>query len=424
MRLYLLGSPAVQAEDLCFAEKDVEKVSRQVLFPLWNSYVFFATYAKIIGWQPKEWNKKPEAEIDQWVLSLLQGLVQEVTAAMDRYELNRAVTPIQDFIEQLTNWYIRRNRSRFWAGEESLDREEALATLYTVLKTLVRVLAPFAPFLSEAIYLELRQELDPPSVHLTDFPVEEASLRNPWLEKEMALAQKVVSSGHALRKECKMKVRQPLALAHLVSTDESVLQALRNKEHLIAEELNVKRVLYHQEETHFVSLVAKPNFRVLGKKVGNKMNLVQRQIADMTKEQLQDLLQGKEVTLIMDGEALVLSSEDVSVERKVLEGVVAHSLEGITVALDTQLTLELIEEGIAREMVNRVNTLRKELDFAITDRITLRMQASSTIKTCIEKYKEYLCGEVLAQELLFVDKLEGTPCEVHEETVILALQVV
>ena len=424
VRLYLLGSPAVVAEDLRFSEADVEKVARQFLFPLWNSFVFFATYAQIIGWQPHE--MQPTAEIDRWILSLLQGLISEVTEAMDQYELHRAIIPIGEFIEQLTNWYIRRNRSRFWAQEDSKDRQEGFWTLYIVLCTLVRILAPFAPFISETLYLALRTEQDPISVHLTDFPTEEG-VRDRALEKEMELAQHVVKSGHYLRKEHKVRVRQPLACAHLVCAEEEVIKALCNKEHLIAEELNVKRIIYHSKEESFVDFVAKPNFRILGKKVGAKMTAFKDVIEGLDRVAKECLLQGESVTIDVLGEAYTLLSEDVQIVRTVLEGVVAHSSMGITVALELGLTQELIEEGLAREIVSRINALRKELDFAIADRIIVKIQGSCRIQSCLERYREYISQEVLARHLTWEAQLEtlaeGISCVIDEENVAIALQV-
>jgi isoleucyl-tRNA synthetase len=419
VRLYLLSSPAVLADDLRFSEKEVERVLRQALIPFWNSFVFLSTYAKICDWKPSlETVVKPKSDIDLWILSTLQKVTQEVTAAMDAYELSLAVPPLMGLIEQLTNWYIRRSRSRFWAEEASLDRDEAFQTLYTVLMTLAKLTAPFIPFLSEAIYQELRGPQDPLSVHLADFPKVNSALRDVRLEEEMALVQTVVSSGHALRKEHKMRVRQPLAKAHMISKDPLILAALKQKEYLIAEELNVKEVVYHEEEGSFVTLIPKPNFRVLGKKVGSKMNAVQKLILAMEQKELQKLLCSQTVELEVEGQKIVLTSEDISVERKVLEGVVAQSLDGITIALDTLLTPELIEEGLARELVNKINQLRKEAGLAITDRIHLKVKGPSEVEKCFEKHGKYICGEVLALDVSFDQSLEGEIADLNGLSVV------
>ena len=238
IRLYMLHSPAVQADDLRFSERGVELVLRQFLIPLWNSYVFLATYANIYKWKPDQ--TKAKCDIDRWILSKLQKLIQDVEKGMDGYSLSLAVSPFVEFIDQLTNWYIRRNRGRFWADEASEDRNEAFQTLYTTIYTLSKIAAPFVPFISDAIYQDLREKSAPESVHLCDFPSYDGTLRDEVLEEEMSLVQAAVSMGHALRKEHKLKVRQPLAKVHLISTDENVLKLLKEQEHLILDELNVK----------------------------------------------------------------------------------------------------------------------------------------------------------------------------------------
>lgn len=423
IRLYLLQSPAVQAEDLRFSEKGVELVLRQALIPFWNSYIFFSTYADIYHWKPTTLQKIPQADIDRWILSLLQKLSHDVQFHMDAYDLSKAVAPIVEFIQQLTNWYIRRSRSRFWAEIQSQDREEAFATLYTALITLAKISAPFTPFLSEAIYQQLRTNDDPVSVHLCDFPQEDARLRDVALEDEMAAVQAVVSSGHALRKEHKIKVRQPLSKAHVVSSDAKTLTALRQKQHLIAEELNVKEVLYHAEETSFVALTAKPNFRLLGKKVGKKMEAVHQEVRLFDQKKLRQLLSGESVEIEVEGERISLTSEDISVERKVLEGVIAHSLDAITVALDTALTPELEEEGLAREIVNKINLMRKEHGFAVTDRIFVEMKTSPKVEQCFHRFHEYICHEILARTFTFVSELEGNVLDLNGEPAIIGLRV-
>jgi len=421
VRLYLLSSPAVYAEDLRFSTKEVELMLRQALIPLWNSFAFLSTYAKIYNFKPKALKSKPAAEIDEWLFSITQKLIDEVTEAMDRYELHKAVTPIIHFIDELTNWYIRRNRSRFWSEHASQDREEAFATLYTTLMTLCKIAAPFIPFITEAIYQELKEDSDPMSIHLTDFPLVDSSLRNEKLEKEMGVIQSVVSLGHALRKEHKIKVRQPLAKAYIVTTDRDALQTLQSKEHLISEELNVKELVYLEDETRFVQLIAKPNFRVLGKKVGSKMNLVQKKVSELSYESLRALLEGKNIELDLGEEVLSLSPEEISVERKTLEGTVAATLGSLTIALDTCLSPSLVQEGMARELVNRINTLRKEMNFSITDRIKVKIKASAALEESFLAFKDYVSHEVLAVEVIFHNKEEGSAAEVNGDPLFICL---
>ena len=424
LRLYLMSSPAVYAEDLRFAEKDVELILRQALIPLWNSFIFLSTYAKINNWTPKETFTPPTADIDKWAISVLQKLILDVTEAMDGYEINKAVTPLIDFIDQLTNWYIRRNRSRFWAEEKTVDRDQAFETLYTVLFTFSKIAAPFIPFLTEDLYQELKTDKDPISIHLTDFPVANLKLRDETMERQMRFVQSVVSIGHSLRKEHKIKVRQPLSKAHMIAADKSILADLKKKEHLIAEELNVKELIYHEDESAFVQLIAKPNFRVLGKKVGSKMNSVQKSLEVLDRSQLEKLLNKESIEIIVEGQPIPITPEDITVERKVLEGVIAASLGSITVALDTALTEDLIEEGIAREFINKINTLRKELGFSITDRISLIIKAPLPMQKSFLNYKELICNEVLATKVSFQEDLTGSSCEINGEALIIALTAI
>lgn len=421
VRLYLLNSPAVYAEDLRFSERGVELILRQVLIPFWNAFVFLSTYAKIYHWQPhQESFLPPKAEIDRWILSKLQKLIQEVTQGLDSYHLNLAVEPFVGFIDQLTNWYIRRNRARFWSEEATRDRDEAFETLYTVLFTLTKIAAPFVPFISEAIYLQLKTKIAPASVHLCDFPLYQQSWRDETLEKEMSYVQEIVSLGHALRKEHKLKVRQPLPKAYLISANPDILLAMKAKQHLIADELNVKEVEFESNEAAFVSVIAKPNFRVLGKKVGKLMNAAQVVIQALPQSQLSLLLKGGTVDITVENEKLQLTAEDVAVERKVKEGVVASTSNEITIALDTSLNEDLLLEGLAREIVNKVNTMRRDEGFLVTDRIVIQLKTTERVKKAFEIHRDYITHEVLATQVNF-DSVEGTEWDLNGEPTTIAL---
>ncbi|MBS0616278.1 MAG: isoleucine--tRNA ligase [Verrucomicrobia bacterium] len=397
IRLYLLSSPAVVADDLRFSGKGVEHVLRQVLIPMWNSYVFLATYAQIYQWKPSSDHHVPHADIDRWILSLTQKLVQDVQQGFDAYELQQAVLPLTDFIDQLTNWYIRRCRGRFWADDDTPDRREAFSTLYTVLLTLVKVAAPFIPFLADAIYQELKSKGDPDSVHLCSFPSYVAKLRDLQLEHEMQEVQSVVSIGHALRKTHQLKVRQPLAKAHVICSDEKRLDAMQRSFALIADELNVKHVEFSREEEAFVSLHIKANFRVLGKKVGGKMQEMAAAITKLPQKEIHRILKGSTVAVL----GFDIGPEDVAIERVTKEGVVAATDGGLTIALDMQLTSDLLLEGMARELVNKINTMRKEQNLEVTDRITLKVETTPRVKEALEKHRDYVCHEVLAKSFSF-----------------------
>lgn len=421
IRLFLLSSPAVEADDLRFSERGVEHGMRQVLIPLWNAFVFLATYANIYYWQPAD-ASAPAIDIDRWILSSLQKLIEEVTEGMERYELNKAVLPLVGFVDALTNWYIRRCRSRFWADNDSPDRRAAFTTLYTVLHTLSKVIAPFLPFIAEAIYLQLRDEGDPESVHLCDFPKADPNLRDIELEQEMAATQVVVSNAHALRKEFKLKVRQPLKLAHVITSDETRLQALKRQEQLIAEELNVHAVSFSSDETAFVTLICKPNFRVLGKKVGPKMKAAQALIGQFSKPQMMALLDGASLEIELEGETFELTPEDVAVERQVREGLVARSEQGITVALDTELDEKLLLEGIAREVINKINTMRRDNGYFVTDRIEITIQTTERVKEAFKAHRDLIMHEVLGTEAIF-GPCEGIEWDVNGEPTVISLRV-
>lgn len=419
IRLYMMHSPAVKADDLCFKEAGVELVLRQVLIPLWNAYSFFLMYARIYDWRPHEEFQKPDQLIDQWIVSVMNKLIHEVELGMDNYDLSQAVEPFVGFVDQLTNWYIRRSRRRFWSDEDSPDRRAAFATLYYVLKNLVKIAAPFIPFITETIYRNLRQEKEPESVHLCDYPMYHADWRNPSLEEGMASLQSVVSLGHALRKEHKLKVRQPLPKAEIACSSLEHLEFLQSQKHLIAEELNVKEVVFHASDKGFVILKAKPNFRVLGKKVGKKMQAAQKAVGELTDEELALLFKGASIKVIVEGDLLELTPEDVQVERLVKEGLIAETAGEVTIALDTTLNEDLLLEGLAREIVNKINTIRRDLQFNVSDRIQVKMDATDRLKEAYRRHEQYICQEVLATQVDFapldtpVWDLSGEACRFY-----------
>lgn len=422
IRLFLLSSQAVNADDLRFSERGVEQGMRQVLIPLWNAFVFLSTYANIYHWDPSQKVQAEKSDIDRWILSCVQKLIQDVAGGMERYELNQAVIPFVGFVDALTNWYIRRCRTRFWADSDTPDRRAAFETLYTVLLTLSKVIAPFLPFIAEAIYIQLRQENDPESVHLCDFPKGDQNLRDTELEREMEATQIVVSNAHALRKEHKLKVRQPLKMAHVIVSDETLLMALKRQENLIAEELNVHSVSFSSDESQFVSLICKPNFRVLGKKVGAKMKAAQQVIGAFNHRQMMTLLNGSSLDAVIEGETFTLTPEDVSVERQVREGLVARSEQGITVALDTELNEELLLEGIAREIINKINTMRRDNGFYVTDRIQITFHTTERVKEAFKAHRDLIMHEVLGVEALF-GPCEGTEWDLNGEQTVISLKV-
>jgi len=423
VRLYMLHSPAVKADDLRFSEKGVELVLRQILIPFWNAHAFFLTYARIYGWKPSSIRQAPEAVIDRWILAQLNGLIKVVEEGMDDYDLSRAVEPFVGFVDQLTNWYIRRSRRRFWSDEDTPDRRQAFETLHFVLVELSKIAAPFVPFISEAIYKNLKTSEMAESVHLADFPTYNEASRNHVLEKGMDALQTAVSLGHSLRKEQKIKVRQPLPKVHVVSGDHLLLDFMRDQEHLIAEELNVKEVVFHDEKQRFVKLSIKPNFRMLGKKVGKHMKEVQAVIHNLEQDQINNLLRGVPLPINLNGEPFVLHEEDVEITREVHDNVIAMNAGVITIALETDLSEELILEGIVRELVNKINTMRREANFSVTDRIALKLGVTEKVRKALLIHGDYLKEEVLATLLDFGYEETSTTLDINgEPTAILILK--
>lgn len=421
VRLYLLNSPAVTADDLRFSERGVELTLRQVLIPLWNSYVFFATYANISGFKPTKKAHQPKALIDRWIISCLNRLIEEVETGMEKYELSKAVQPIVAFIDQLTNWYIRRSRERFWEKEMSEDQKEAFETLYSVLKETVKIIAPFVPFISEAIYQQLKTIGDLESVHLCDFPEADSQKRDLALEKQMDLAQTIVNLGHSLRKEHKLKVRQPLKKALVITADDEKLQALKQNEALIKDELNVHEIAFHQDETRFVEMKIKPNFRVLGKKVGPLMKEVKATVENLGFAEIEKLMNQHPVKIVVADQEITLTPEDVEIERLVKTGLVAQSEAGLTVVLDTELDQKLIDEGIAREMINKINTMRRHEGFEVLDPINVTIDTSQAVESAIKKHQEHIQNETLIVSLSF-GACSGTEWDINGEVAIVEIK--
>lgn len=419
IRLYMLNSPAVRADDLCFCKQGVELVLRQVLLPLWNSYSFFITYARLYQWTPDlVSDDASEKEMDHWILSRLQGLIADVELGMDAYDLSRAVGPLVGFVDDLTDWYIRRCRRRFWADEDTKDRRDAFATLYTVLTEFCKVAAPFIPFVTDEIFTNLTR-LD--SVHLVDYPEVNDSIRDTELESEMTLVREAIRMGHSLRKEQRIKVRQPLPCAHLVSSNPEILALLAKGKNLIMEELNVKEILFSSDEGAFVHIRAKPNFRVLGKKVGKNMRQAQSLIQELKLEEIAQLRSGESVELILNDEPFTLQQEDVEIERAVQGGMVADNVGEITIVLDTEMDEELIREGLARELVNKLNTMRREAGLQVTDRIAVTIETTDLVQQAYKGFAEYICGEALVVELTFASSDEGTVWDLNGEQAKIAL---
>ncbi|MFO7534219.1 MAG: isoleucine--tRNA ligase [Kiritimatiellia bacterium] len=417
LRLYLLGSPVVRGEDLRFSEEGVKQVMRDILIPLWNAYSFFATYAEIDRWEPDGADAADSPHLlDRWILSSLNTLIRLVTEAMDACELQKAVRPFVQFIEDLTNWYIRRSRRRFWKSQDDADKIQAYRTLYHVLLQLTQVAAPFIPFLSETLYRALRTANMPESVHLCDFPTADEAGRDGALEEKMGWAMAVVKMGRQLRAEHDLKVRQPLARLHVVCRRKAVVESLATLKDLLADELNVKEVVLSDRESALAALSCKPQFSRLGPRLGPKVKKAMPALQQLSPEAVESLAAGGKATVLIDGEPFEIGPEDVVIEHKPLAGLVVASGDGIVVGLETQLDEALLLEGLARELVNKVQTLRKAADLAVTTRIRLRCAATPRVRQAYEVHGDYVRQETLTESCEFVSDLsasEGGDCDLN-----------
>lgn len=408
LRLYLLHSVVVKAEDLRFSDKGVEGILKQVLLPLSNVLSFYKIYADLYKFDPKKCPQESltYTEMDLWILSNLYSVVKKVHSGMDIYNLNAAVEPFVDFIDDLTNWYVRRSRRRFWEAEDSADRRAAFATLYEVLFVFCRVIAPFVPFIAEDIFQQLTAGNEEESVHLCDFPqVNETKILKD-LEQQVCDVREIVGLGHSLRKEHKLKVRQPLANFYIIGPRER-LEALLVYESLIADELNIKNIVYYKETPEFVTTLVKPNFRVLGKKVGAKMREVQGALEMLSQAAIEQLIHGESYALTLHNEEIIITPEDVTITLQTQPGYIARSSGTFSVVLDCQLTEELITEAIAREIINKINTMRRQMKLHVSDRIALKLFSTNEVIAAFSHYEAYICEETLVTAYEFT--MEPSP---------------
>lgn len=418
LRLFLIHSSVVRADDLKYSDDGVRDVLKGILIPLWNSYSFYVTYANIDGISPEKAPENPSNPLDRWILSSAQKLIKDVTEALDAYDLSKAVDPIVSFIDELNNWYIRRSRRRFWRSENDNDKNEAYGSLYTVLKILTKVAAPFIPFVTENIYQNLRQENEPESVHLCDYPVYDSSYRDEELEFKMDTVQKAVSMGRSLRYQFNLKIRQPLRSVELVTRNPKEKSVLLEMEDSIREELNVKNVVFHEKEDELVEYRAKANFRVLGKELGGLMGEAARKIQSLGQNEILSILDGGVLSLDIGDRTVELTEDKIIVDRLEKEHLKVLNEGTLTVGLDTLLTKELIQEGQVRDLIRGIQNLRKEKGLDVTDRIRLFVSGTKSMKEGFESFKEFISSETLASEICWVeeDKADSfVPVETNEE---------
>ena len=408
LRWYMMTN-ASPWDNLKFDTEGVEEVRRKFFGTLYNTYSFFALYANVDGFTGDETavpvDERPE--IDRWILSLLNTLIKDVTEQYENYEPTRAGRAISDFVqENLSNWYVRLNRKRFWGGTMDADKLAAYQTLYECLVTVSRLMAPIAPFYADQLYRDLTGDK---SVHLAAFPVCDDDRIDTYLEGCMQLAQQATSMILALRKKANKKVRQPLQKAVVPVPNESVMQQLQHVADLVKTEVNIKELQIVTNENSTVKLVKriKPNFKTLGKKYGKQMKEIAAAIAALTQDRIADIETRGQIVLPLASGEVEVELADVEIATEDMPGWLVANEGNLTVALDIEVTDELRQEGIARELVNRIQNLRKSNGYEITDKIAVTIESNDEVNTAVANFKDYIAAQVLAQSLIVADKVEN-----------------
>ncbi len=421
LRIFLMRSPVTRADDLCYSDEGVKEVLKSILLPLWNAYSFFITYANIDKIEPGEAPTEPANPMDRWILSVCETMVRDVGAGLEAYDMQRAIDPMVDFIDALNNWYIRRSRRRFWRSGSDSDKMEAYQVLNRALKRLTLLVAPIAPFISETMWQNLRREGEAASVHLARYPEYDQAYRDEELEWKMATVRKAVSMGRALRYQHELKIRQPLASVQLVTREERERAVLLEMEDIIRDELNVKELLFREDEEELVRYSAKANFRILGKELGKDMKEGAALIEQLSGRQIAGLLEGSSLMVEVAGKSIEITKDKVDVRREEREGLKVLNEGSLTVALDTDISQELLDEGNIRDLVRGVQTLRKDSGLAVTDRIDLFIFGSDAFKRALDSHEEFVRSETLASSLSWEEKTGMTSIEAGEQSWNIAL---
>jgi len=398
LRLYLINSGLVRGEEQRFSDSGVRDMARRALLPWYNAFSFLQTYASIDHWTPDKGDYIGSNILDRWILSKLQTLKAGIRNEMEQYRLYNVVPKLFDFIEDLTNWYIRLNRSRYWGDEITADKIAAYSTLYRAVRELSIVMAPFAPFLSEHVYRQIsdlaEERPKPSSVHLCSYPEADGSEIHRDLEDAVTRMQQVVLLGRRKREAVKINLRTPLSLVTIVHRDRDVLEVIRGLDEYVRSELNVKEVRYATEETDYIVLYAKPNFPVLGKRLGKRMKEYQELIESMTPGDIANFHDEKGVTL--GGERFTVEEIQVFREAKPGTNVITDRL--ISIDLVCELNDELVMEGYAREAVNRIQRARRDAGLEVSDRIRLVYSGDERVLEALGIHAEYVARETLATE--------------------------
>ena len=405
VRMYMLTN-SEPWDNLKFDAESVDEIRRKLFGTLYNTYSFFALYANVDGFDYSQadvpLNERPE--IDRWILSELHSLVKGVEREMDDYDPTRAGRLIDTFVnDDLSNWYVRLNRKRFWGKEMSQDKLSAYQTLYTCLETVAKLLAPFAPFYADQLYLDLTRATNRghlQSVHLADLPVADDNCIDRELEERMEMAQKITSMVLALRRKVNIKVRQPLLQIMIPAVDQRQRAHIEAVKDLIMSEVNVKELNFVEDGKGMLVKKVKCNFRTMGKKFGKLMKGIAAQMETLEQEAIADLERNGNINLMVEGNEVTVEAADVEIISEDIPGWLVSNEGNLTVALEVELTDELVKEGMAREIINRVQNLRKESGLEITDRIKVTLAPNAQTDAAVEAFGDYIKSQVLADDLL------------------------
>nr|MCR5013602.1 class I tRNA ligase family protein [Bacteroidales bacterium] len=404
-------------DNLKFDEAGVDEVRRKFFGTLYNTYAFFALYANLDNFHYEEADlplaERPE--IDRWILSELNSLILNVNEAYQSYEPTRAGRAIQDFVDaHLSNWYVRLSRRRFWRSDDNKDKLSAYQTLYTCLETVARLSSPIAPFFSEQLFRDLNNATGrnkAESVHLTDFPVADGAMIDKALEERMEAAQLISSLVLSLRKKANIRVRQPLSKIMIPVTNDTMQGQVEKVASLIKSEVNIKDIEFLSADNNILVKNVKPNFKTLGKRYGKQMKHITTFFANMSQDDIHAFEKNGGTHLDADGVDVELTLEDALISTQDIPGWAVTSQDNYTVALDMNLTEELFNEGLAREIVNRVQTLRKSSGLEVTDRIVISIEDNEKLEKAVRDYNSYICTETLANTIEVVKSLDGEVLE-------------
>ena len=430
-RWYMIAN-AAPWDNLKFDLEGISEVQRKLFGTLYNTYGFFALYANVDGFEIDESNLTPvseRSELDRWIISKLNSLIQSVTEAYDEYEPHRAARYVEEFVdEHLSNWYVRLARRRFWRGEMSEDKKAAYETLFECLRVVSQLMSPIAPFFAEWMYKNLTDgireqaiknntQLAAESIHLSNFVKADVKVIDKNLEEQMDLAQRISSMILSIRKKENLRVRQPLLRVQIPVLDNEMQKKITAVQDLIMSEVNIKHIEFVNESQTQIVKNLKLNFKTLGKKCGQHMKTVQAFAKDNGNAIISAIEKIGKYEMNIEGDVIVLETEDVEIIPVDIPGWKVANSGALTVALDINLNEALINEGIARELVNRIQNIRKDKGFEVTDKINIKIQRNNTIETAIKNNLSYICTETLTNNLEVVDSIsqaDGINVEVDE----------